>query len=369
MPRASTASKLSTSGQTALAALTFDVTAAPDGAVQLLPAGAFRAEDGRPVEAIAWHLDESIAAAVIATARRRSNKFVIDYEHQTQGAEKNGQPAPASGWFSAAGLEFRPGVGLFATDVEWTPRAAEFIRNKEYRYLSTVFLYDKTTGAVLKLICAALTNTPALDGMDEVALAALRDRFLAETAPAPSSGGTSEHDPMNPLLKALLTALGLTESATEQEAVAALTALKGQAAQANTLNQEVVALKAATPDPARFVSIDKFNQLNTELVQLKATNVERQVEDLITQAKAEGKVTPAAEDVWRAVGKSDIAQLKSLIAATPANPALAGASQTQGKTPDQEQGGSGQLGEAELAICKAMGLTPEQFKGAAVAAV
>lgn len=349
----------------AIAALTFALPAENlSAAVQLLPAGEFRAQDGRPVECAAWRMDETNAPMVLANAQRRANRFVIDYEHQTQLSEKNGQPAPAAGWFDAANLVFRPGEGLFAASVEWTERASGFIRAKEYRYISAVFGYDKETGTVLFLICAALTNTPALDGLDEVSLAALSARFLADTAPAPSSGGTSEHDPMNPVLKALLAALGLTESATEQEAVAALTVFKTAAAKVDGLNVEVAALKSATPDPARFVPIDKFNQLNTELVQLKASTVDREVEDLISQAKLAGKVTPAAEDVWRAVGKADIAQLKKLVDTTPGNPALGGGSQTQGQAP---AGDGKTLNEAELAVCKAMGLTPEQFLAGRVA--
>lgn len=370
MPRAATpTAPQASASRHAIAALTFDLVNGQDDltkAVQLLPAGTFRAQDGRPVECPAWVLDEANAPMVLAQAQRRINRFVIDYEHQTQQAEHNGQPAPAAGWFDSANLVFRPGEGLFASAVEWTPRAAEFIRNKEYRYISAVFGYDKQTGVVLFLICAALTNTPALDGLSDVSLAALSARFLsADAAPAPSSGGTSEHDPMNPVLKALLTALGLAESATEQEAVAALTAIKSTAAAVAGLNVEIATLKSASPDPARFVPIEKFAQLNTELVQLKAADVDRQVDDLLTKARADGKVTPAAEDVWRSVGKVDIAQLKKLIDATPANPALGGQSQTGG----QPQGApAGELDATALAVCKAMGLTPEQYKSGALAA-
>lgn len=349
-------------GRHAVAALTFDISSA-DGAVQLLPAGEFRAQDGRPAECAAWRLTEANAPAVLARATRRSNKFVIDYEHQTQLAEKNGQPAPAAAWFAADALQFRPGEGLFATGVEWTPRAAEFVRNKEYRYISAVFGYDQQTGDVLFLVCAALTNNPALDGMDEVTLAALSARFSADPTPA-STGGTSSEHSMNPVLKALLTALGLADTATEQEATSAVASLKAAAGQVDGLNVEIAALKSAAPDPAKYVPIDKFTELSTQLVALKAADAERQVEDVIAKAKAEGKVVPAVEDVWRAVGKSDLAQLKKLVDATPANPALAGGSQTGGEKPGT---GGAKLDEAQLAICKQLGLTPEQFAAGAAA--
>lgn len=359
-----------------IAALSFDVTAAADGSVQLLPAGTFRANDGRPAGLPGWRLDEALAARVLARARQRKNRFVFDYEHQTQLAETNGQPAPAAGWFSPEDLEFRPGEGLFAGRVEWTPRAQEFLKNKEYRYVSAVFGFDENTGDVLFLVCAALTNDPALDGLSEVALAALTARattlFQAETDTAPSSsvGTPPENVSMNPVLKALLAALGLAESATETEAVAALTLIKNQATLVDGLQTQVAALKNATPDAARFVPIDKYNELNTQLVQLKASQDAAEVDALINQAKADGKLTPAAEAVWREVGKASVAQLKALVEKTPGNPALAGQQQTGGKAPAGGQGGGegAQLDETALAVCKRMDITPEQFKGAAITA-
>lgn len=51
-------------------------------------------------------------------------------------------------------------------------RAGEMIAADEYRYISCVFAYDKT-GRVTRILHAALTNFPALDGMDEVFVAAL----------------------------------------------------------------------------------------------------------------------------------------------------------------------------------------------------
>jgi len=59
------------------------------------------------VELAAQHLIDRVAAAAV--------DYVIDYHHQTLLAEKNGQPAPAAGWFDA--LEWREGDGLYAIDV------------------------------------------------------------------------------------------------------------------------------------------------------------------------------------------------------------------------------------------------------------
>lgn len=58
---------------------------------------------------------------------------------------------------------------MYAIDVEWTERATQMIEGGEYKYISLVFAYDKKTGKVKRLLHAALTNNPALDGMDAVA--------------------------------------------------------------------------------------------------------------------------------------------------------------------------------------------------------
>lgn len=138
--------------------------------VLLIPYGAFRAFDGRPKGLASWIMEKDNARAVIQAASARKNDFVIDYEHQTLESAKNGQPAPAAGWFKR--LEWREGKGLFALDVQWTPRAQAHIINKEYRYLSPVFTFDRT-GNVTSILSAGLTNAPAIDTMPALVAPAL----------------------------------------------------------------------------------------------------------------------------------------------------------------------------------------------------
>jgi len=145
--------------------------------VQLLPTGAFRARDGRPGGVSSWRIDWAIAQRVVERFQAFRNPRVIDYEHQTLNSAENGQPAPAAGWFNR--LEWVEGVGLFAVDVIWTERATAMIRANEYRYISPVFRFDKKTGEVLEIINAALTNSPALDGMLELAAARSESHLLA----------------------------------------------------------------------------------------------------------------------------------------------------------------------------------------------
>ncbi len=333
----------------AVAALAVDLTAAGNVApteFRLLPLGRFRAADGsgRPVEVReGWLLDHNGARQIAALSTGRVSRRVIDFEHQTLRAAENGKPAPAAGWFSR--LEARAD-GLWAVGVEWTAQAAQMIADKQYRYISPVFPYDKRTGAVLGIAHAALTNDPGLDGLtDLAALAALAHPF-----------STPEEEPA---MKELLKALGLPETATEAEALAALSALK------TTHTGEMAALKAQPPDPARFVEIATLtavrNELATataELAALKAEKHEAAVDAVVAAALSAGKLTPAMEGWAKGLGKTDLAALNAFVEAAPVV-VKPGEAQTGGKPVGD--GKSHQPAGVEVAVMKALGLTADQF--------
>lgn len=313
-----------------------------DNSIQLLPAGEFRAKDGRPGPGKSWKLDASIAAQVIALAAARANDFVIDYEHQTLHTEANGQPAPAAGWFD--GLEWREGQGLYATGLRWTPRAKQMIADQEYRYQSAVFSYDKD-GRVLQLMHACLTNNPALDGLDPVAAL----RFAHQTT-------TPEESPMD--RKELLALLGLPDAASDEQIKTGLAALKAKADSAAGLQAEVASLKAATPDPAKFVSVEVMNGLRNEVAALTARVNGDEADSLIKGALADGRLLPAQEPWAKDLAKTNLAALKQYVETAQPIAALRG-QQTDGKQPQTDK--PGQLSEVELAICRNLGVSQEAY--------
>lgn len=142
----------------------------PKQEFRIIPNGLFSATDGRPHGLPGWFLSRDVALSIVQFANARSGDFVIDYEHQTINAKKNGLPNPAAGWFKR--LEWREGDGLYVTDARWTDRAAAMILAKEYRFVSPTFYYNNA-GHVLELINIGLTNTPALDGLTDLAAMAI----------------------------------------------------------------------------------------------------------------------------------------------------------------------------------------------------
>ncbi|WP_423197443.1 Mu-like prophage I protein [Cupriavidus sp. H19C3] len=356
----------------------------PTGAsvIQLLPAGSFRANDGRPTECDAWHIDDTIAATVVAAVNSRGKPYVIDYEHQTLAKATNGQPAPASGWFTT--VEWRPGDGLYAVDVEWTERAAAYIAAREYRFLSPVFTYDKT-GAVGQLLHVALTNTPALDELDEVSLAAA-SRLIADLSAqtgAPPVDSTQEPQ-MDELLEQLRWLLNLPVGATADDVKAQLQKLIGQLSEgkgtaAASINvgellaerdERIVALSANQIDPARFVPIDVVDGLRGEIAALTATvnaastqASNTTVDGLITAALSDGRLHPTMETWARGLGQSNLPALQEYV--NKAQPIAALTSrQTGGVTPPTVALSVSAPDATQLAICSAMGITPEAFAAA-----
>lgn len=320
----------------------------PGKHVQLLPAGEFTTIDGRRLR-----LNTEDAQHVLSAAASRKNPMVLDYEHQTLLTAQNGQPAPAAGWFHA--LSYDAAAGLFATDVALTARAKAMVEADppEYQYVSAVVELDPLPdgrSAVRKLHHAALTNNPAIDGMH--AVAALTATLTQETRPVT-------------LLSQLIAQLGLAQDATEAAAVDAVKALKTQR---DTHATELAALKAAAPDPAKFVPVATFTAVQTELAALKAQAVEHETAALIEQAIAEGKPIATQTEAWlRDLAKRNgIAALKAHLDAMPVIAALKG-TQTGGKTPSGADNGTEPTAD-QLAILKSMGVSVEAFKKAAQAA-
>lgn len=324
---------------------------APRGRIQLLPMGTFAARDGRPgtmphSQTHTWTLTPGIAAAVVARWQGRATPLVVDYEHQTLNAPNNGQPAPAAGWIES--LEVTEG-GLFAS-VKWTATARAYIGRDEYRFVSPVFSFDPKTGAVLELKSAALTNSPALDGM---AVAARTEVF----APMKKELST-----------ALCTALGLSVDATEDAMLTELQKqLAGQplAAILTTKDEQIAALTSATPNPEKFVPAELFTaaqgQVATLTAQLAIQSQNSEAVALnaeIDAALADGRLPKSCEAWARGqIGKSPEIVRDYLKSSVPV--VALKVMQTSGASPTEEN--SAALTAEDKYVCDQLGMSDTDF--------
>lgn len=307
-----------------------------------------------------WNLTPAAAARIIAANATRSADIPVDYEHQLLSSADNGEPAPASGWISPLSLVFIPDgpePGLYGA-VKWTARASALIAADEYRYLSPVFPYDPATGEPIDLLNVALTNQP---GIDEPIRAALSARFKPH-----------QETPVNETLKKLLQALGLPDTTAEADALSGVAALK---AKADAATVEIASLKAGAaahiaeiaaplkagsataPDPAQYVPVGVVSDMQKQLAALSGRLVDDETGRVVEKAIAEGRLVEAQRQWASDLGKKDLAALKAYVAATPVIAALGGM-QSGGKGPGA---GASLQSDADFAVCKALGLTAEQF--------
>ncbi|WP_104911928.1 phage protease [Pseudomonas sp. LG1D9] len=256
--------------------------------VELIPPGpSVTGRDGRQ-----WLFDEQAGTLVQSSFHGRAIDLPIDWEHATQHRASKGESAPAAGWIKQ--LELRNGAlwGL----VDWTPRASEQVINREYRFLSPVFDFDPDTTRIARLVSAGLTNKP------NFLLTALNQE-------------NTEVTPVT-LSPALLTALGLPATATEEQALAATAQLKATAQATNT---EKPNLEQFMPRADYDSVLLRATNAEQALADQKKTEHNKQVDALITSATQAGKITPATADYHRAACQDEtgLARFKAFVDAAP----------------------------------------------------
>lgn len=128
--------------------------AAPPREIKLFPLGLVKSQKGN------FLIDEESYNSILNHFKAHHVDIPIDYEHQTL----QDVQAPAAGWIKDLILKQD---GVYAA-VEWTEKAAQYLAAKEYRYLSPVVSVRESDRKALLLHSAALTNTPAIDGMTAI---------------------------------------------------------------------------------------------------------------------------------------------------------------------------------------------------------
>lgn len=272
-------------------------------------------------------LDRQAADEIIAAFRQAGLPLPIDAEHTTVGGEfaSPSGDAPARGWINS--LEAVEGDGLYA-EVEWTQQGEQFIRNKEYRYLSPVTFVRKSDRRVIELHSVALTNKPAIVGMPPIVN---KETNHPQTARVGEGDGLDEEIDMNAIKKAL----GLADGADEAACVQAIDKIKADAAKAPTAasvavckalgvsetapEAEIVAAvnKAREVDPAKFVPASEQAKLAERVNTLEAQLSANKAAEFIAGGVKAGKITEATKEMWLGVFKADPAKAEKHLETAP----------------------------------------------------
>ncbi len=329
-----------------------EVSGAPE-VIPIIPLGHVVSSKGP------FDVDDESLRAMKAQIAQRGVDLVVDYEHQTL----KGTQAPAAGWVKELSIK----DGYIVAKVEWTPPAAQYLENKEYRYISPVVNVRKSDNKAMGLHSLALTNTPAIEDMKAIVNS---DTFQEQ------EGGQNT---MNELMQKIAQLLGLGADATEGQIVEALTAainetktLKEAAAKATppAADDKVVANKAvcelldlkagaAADDVAAKImelKSGKIGDVNVmeELKALKRQNAERDAEDSVTLALKAGKITPAQKAWAKSYALSDSKGFGSFVEKAPQI-----VPQGEIEMGDVKSLKSDALDDAALLVCKQLGISPE----------
>lgn len=334
-----------------LALLSVDVVLASDSRDPPKEFRIFRSGTNETTKGV-FVFDEQSQKSVIAGFTRHGADVPIDYEHKMLDWLAPASDMVAAGWFTPT---VRDG-DLWASNVRWTTKASSHLREGEWRYMSPAFTTGED-GRILELINVALTNLPATHQLE--ALVAASARALSEKSP-PASAEKAE--PM----KNVLSALGLSDNATEADAVVALARLKESSAQDKKAIDQVLSITGTTSlsEAIGVVAGHKEEAGKTKALTARVTELEsglrrKEVESVVGEKVTAGFLTPANRDFAITLGmespKSFDAYLATLTAA-PMNtsggkdkPAAASSATTR------------KLSKDESSIAATFGMKPQQF--------
>lgn len=318
--------------------------------VSLLPLGKVKSQKGDFI------VDQESFERIRNTFKERGIDIVIDYEHQTL----EDVQAPAGGWIKDLFIQ----DGAIAAKVEWTPKAQEYLINKEYKYLSPVVLVRKSDQKAVVLHSVALTNTPAIDGMFAIVNSINLDDF---------EEGGKDMD----LLKKLAALLGLAEDATEEQVMQAIKTAVGEVEKlkeeakkqeegtepvANKVicgllgldskdakTEDVAAAIMALKNPANFVPVAEFNKLKERLDK-------KDSEELVTKALKAGKISAAQKEWAEEYALKDPEGFKKFVEKAPQAVPMRELGMEDTKRND------GRLEETTMAVCKMLGVSKEDVE-------
>jgi phage I-like protein len=328
----------------ALVLICKDVEGKVPAEIQVIPYGHHDTPKGP------FRLDDEGARGIVEAFEAQTNDMVIDYEHQTVADPP--VEAPAAGWIKK--LVNRGADGIWAS-IEWTDRAKQYIANREYRYVSPVFLKRISDNRVVRLINVALTNQPNIDGMVPL---------------ANKLGFEGDTNTKEATMKNLWKLLGLSGDVTEEAAIAVVNKLIADL-EAHKEKTAIVANKgvidalglAATATESEIVgtilamkqSHTKIDDVLKELNTLKSGLIQRDADVAVEMAMKEGKITPAQKDWALDYAKRDLEGFRVFVSKAPVVV-------IEGKVvTDQKEPGTG-IDDAQAQINKMCGVDDETFK-------
>lgn len=287
--------------------------------IMIIPAGTTTGVDGRTFEL-------SDPTAVVARFKGGARALPIDIEHATHIKGPIGEPAPAVGWMTDLAVE----DGAIVATVAWNGAGRALVSDQAYRFYSPAFTHD-AAGRVTAVRSLGLTNEP---------------NFLE----LPALNRETNMDRTK-----LIALLGLPATATDADIEAAI-------------SQSLALNRAAKPDPSLYVpkadldvALNRATTAEAKLDAIAKATAEAEAVALVDGAIKDGKVAPASRDHYLSLCRAgQFATVKDMLATLP----KLGAALPPKTTGDPTKGQPGVLDDAQLAICRRLGISPDAYLAA-----
>lgn len=135
-------------------ALNFELPSEAPKRIELIPTGPrIVGRDGR-----AWLFDSDAQSAVLSAFAQSGLPLPVDINHSSEHKASKGDESPAVGWIERLEIV----NGALWGDVEWNPKGLQAVANREYRFISPVFDFERGTDRIRRLCSVALVNNPNL---------------------------------------------------------------------------------------------------------------------------------------------------------------------------------------------------------------
>ena len=224
----------------------------------------------------------------------------VDYEHGSEIKSRQGEKALAAGWVRS--LEYDPEAGVFA-NIDWTPTAANEIKERAYRYISPAVIITKS-GEVKGISSLGLVHKPNLE---LTAINRKDDDSMAQKKP--DQPDQSNDSP------AYLAELGLEDGATPDQITQAIKDLKAQGGESQKEDSPAADSTPTDPPPAGQKESTALNNmvpradydalagtvkdLQKQLGDMTVAAHAEKVETALNSALQQGKIVPASVDYHR----------------------------------------------------------------------
>lgn len=316
---------------------------APDR-IELIPVGTFRTADGRQP----FMLDDP--AAVIATSFQHAaggKVLPIDFDHRSF-AEQGSADSRAAGWITALEVE---GDRIMAS-VDWTEDGRAALASRSYRFISPVFK-NWPDGRVALIEGAGLVNNPALPQIRQLASKEIQMDLAKEI-------GGRLGLPADQPAQLVARVIALLGAETQLASILAAGKVAGSGEDATRQICARLTDTALEPDPAKFVPMASFAELQTQFASLQQEVGDGKVDAALQLARDEGKLVPADEGWVRNLASRNMDDFEAWRKTAPVRVDVSGGRQLAGRKPPVKTAADG-LDATERQVASRMGVSQEAF--------